>query len=98
MFTGGSLLYGATGRTDLVGPKSTLELVPDRLDEVPQGEVWVCCDSGYRASVAASICDHPGHQIVLINDDYGNAGAAGLEDERPTAGTSAIKVAGVDAR
>jgi hydroxyacylglutathione hydrolase len=26
VFTGGSMLYGATGRTDLVGPESTLEL------------------------------------------------------------------------
>jgi glyoxylase-like metal-dependent hydrolase (beta-lactamase superfamily II)/rhodanese-related sulfurtransferase len=51
----------------------------DRLDEVPQGEVWVYCGSGYRASVAASILDRPGRQVVLINDDY----AAGLEDEHP---------------
>ena len=29
----------------------------DRLDEVPEGEVWVYCGSGYRASIAASILD-----------------------------------------
>src|SRR5699024_7440623 len=28
--------------------------LPHRLDEVPQGEVWVHCASGYRASIAAS--------------------------------------------
>ncbi len=56
----------------------------DRLDEVPRGEVWVYCGSGYRASIAASILDHPGRQMVLINDDYDNAVAAGLRDERPT--------------
>ena len=52
----------------------------------PPGEVWVYCGSGYRASIAASILDRPGRQIVLINDDYGNAVAAGLQDERPTDG------------
>ena len=61
-----------------------LHELPDRLDEVPQGEVWVYCGSGYRASIAASILDRPGRQIVLINDDYDNAVAAGLQDERPT--------------
>jgi len=66
-----------------------LHELADRLDEVPEGEVWVYCGSGYRASVAASILDRPGRQIVLINDGYDNAVAAALEDERPTAGTGA---------
>ena len=52
-----------------------------RLDEVPQGEVWIYCASGYRASVAASILDEPGRQVVLINDDYEAATAAGLEND-----------------
>ena len=47
--------------------------------------MWVYCGSGYRASIAASILDRPGRQIVLINDDYDNAVAAGLQDERPNA-------------
>ena len=29
----------------------------ERLDELPAGEIWVHCASGYRASVAASILD-----------------------------------------
>ena len=66
-----------------------LHELADRLDEVPEGEVWVYCGSGYRASIAASILDRPGRQIVLINDNYDNAGAVGLEDERPTAGAAA---------
>ena len=53
-----------------------------RLDEVPTGQVWVYCGSGYRASIAASVLDSPGRQVVLINDSYDNAGKAGLE-ERP---------------
>ncbi len=58
-----------------------LHELADRLDEVPQGEVWIYCASGYRASVAASILDEPGRQVVLINDDYEAATAAGLEND-----------------
>jgi rhodanese-related sulfurtransferase len=75
-----------------------LHELPDRLDEVPRGEVWVYCGSGYRASVAASILDRRGRRIVLINDDYDNAVAAGLEDERPTEGAAAAEAARADAR
>jgi rhodanese-related sulfurtransferase len=46
--------------------------------------VWVYCGSGYRASIAASVLDRPGRQVVLVNDSYGAAAEAGLEDERPT--------------
>jgi hydroxyacylglutathione hydrolase len=52
----------------------------DRLDEVPQGEVWVYCGSGYRASIAASVLDRPGRSVVLVSDSYESAGKAGLED------------------
>lgn len=58
----------------------------DRIGEVPEGEVWVYCGSGYRASIAASVLDRPGRQVVLINDSYGAAAEAGLEDECPTEG------------
>ncbi|WP_089338570.1 MBL fold metallo-hydrolase [Blastococcus mobilis] len=58
-----------------------LHELADRLDEVPRGEVWVYCGSGYRASIAASVLDRPGRSIVLINDSYDAAGKAGLEDE-----------------
>ena len=70
-----------------------LHELADRLDEVPRGEVWVYCGSGYRASIAASILDRPGRKMVLINDDYANA--AGLQDKRPTEGAAA---ADADAR
>ena len=55
-----------------------------RIDEVPDGAVWVHCGSGYRASIAASVLDRPGRQVVLIDDSYDAAKAAGLEDERST--------------
>jgi hydroxyacylglutathione hydrolase len=66
-----------------------LHELADRLDEVPQGEVWVYCGSGYRASIAASVLDRPGRSVVLVNDSYDAASAAGLEDERPTEGAGA---------
>ncbi|MDP9434979.1 MAG: MBL fold metallo-hydrolase [Actinomycetota bacterium] len=66
-----------------------LHELADRLDEVPTGEVWVYCGSGYRASIAASVLDTPGRQVVLINDSYSSAQQAGLEDERPTEGAGA---------
>ncbi|MCF6510100.1 MBL fold metallo-hydrolase [Blastococcus sp. MG754426] len=56
-----------------------LHELADRLDEVPQGEVWVYCGSGYRASIAASVLDRPGRSVVLVNDSYGAAGEVGLE-------------------
>ena len=40
----------------------------DRVDEVPTGEVWTYCGSGYRSSIAASIIDHPERTVVLIDD------------------------------
>ncbi|SFF43394.1 MBL fold metallo-hydrolase [Blastococcus tunisiensis] len=56
-----------------------LHELADRLGEVPQGEVWVYCGSGYRASIAASVLDRPGRSVVLVNDPYEAAGKAGLE-------------------
>jgi hydroxyacylglutathione hydrolase len=50
-----------------------------RIEEVPDGELWVYCGSGYRAAIAASVLDRPGRELVLINDSYDAAKAAGLE-------------------
>ena len=44
-----------------------------RLDEVPHGEVWVHCASGYRASIAASLLDRAGRTIVAIDDEWAAA-------------------------
>ena len=62
-----------------------LHQLADRLDEVGPGDVWVYCGSGYRASVAASVLDRPGRDVILVNDSYANAQAAGLEGGRPAA-------------
>jgi hydroxyacylglutathione hydrolase len=53
------------------------DLLP-RLGEVPDGEVWVHCRSGYRAIVAASILDTAGRTVVAIDDEYDHAAEAGL--------------------
>lgn len=55
----------------------------ERVDDVAHGEVWVYCGSGYRASIAASILDRPGRDLVLINDSYDRAADAGLHTEQP---------------
>lgn len=50
-----------------------------RLDEVPAGEVWVHCASGYRASIVASVLAAHGHHVVAVDDDFAqHAGQAGL--------------------
>ena len=48
-----------------------------RQHEVPPGEVWVHCKSGYRASIGASLMDAAGRHVVHIDDDWDNAEPAG---------------------
>ena len=50
----------------------------DRIDEVPDGEVWVHCASGYRASIAASVLAARGRRVVAIDDEFEKAGETGL--------------------
>ena len=50
----------------------------NRASDVPQGEIWVHCQGGYRASIAASIMVASGHQVVAVDDFYDNAESAGL--------------------
>ncbi|WP_433137240.1 MBL fold metallo-hydrolase [Actinomadura nitritigenes] len=49
-----------------------------RLDDVPTGEVWVHCQSGYRASIAASILAAAGRRVVAIDDEYRTDSLTGL--------------------
>ena len=55
-----------------------LHELPVRLAELPDGEVWVHCQSGYRASVAAALLDAAGRNVVLIDDDFSRAQQRGL--------------------
>ncbi len=49
-----------------------------RIDEVPDGVVWVYCGSGYRASIAASLIDATGRTPIAIDDSFENAEKVGL--------------------
>jgi rhodanese-related sulfurtransferase len=51
--------------------------LPARIGDVPEGEVWVHCQAGYRASVAASFLDAAGRAVVAVDDEYPRAARAG---------------------
>ncbi len=57
-----------------------IDEILQRLDDVPDDTVWVHCASGFRASIAASLLDRAGKDVVLIDDQYENAAKAGLEE------------------
>jgi hydroxyacylglutathione hydrolase len=59
--------------------------LPHRVDEVPDGELWVHCASGYRASIAASVLDAAGRRLVAIDDSFANAEKVGLHLVGPDA-------------
>lgn len=67
-----------------------LHEVVARMDEVPSGEVWVHCASGYRASIAASLLAAAGRKVVAIDDSFvRSAAAAGLPLEAEASRASA---------
>ena len=43
--------------------------VPSRLEELPKGEIWVYCASGYRAAMAAGLLARSGRRPVLVTGD-----------------------------
>lgn len=62
-----------------------LDELERRADELADGEVWVHCASGFRASIAASLVDRAAsgqpsvsRSVVLIDDDFEQAVAQGL--------------------
>jgi len=54
-----------------------------RLDELPTGRLAIHCASGYRASIAASLLDGMGRDVVLVDDDWTNARTSGLAIATP---------------
>jgi hydroxyacylglutathione hydrolase len=56
-----------------------LHELPDRLDEIPAGRVWVHCAAGYRAAVAGSLLARAGRDVMVVSDQIGNATACGFE-------------------
>ncbi len=59
-----------------------LHLLRSRIKDLPDGEVWVHCASGYRAAIAASLLARAGLSPVLVDGQYGDpdtgAAAVGL--------------------
>jgi hydroxyacylglutathione hydrolase len=44
--------------------------VDRRAHELPDGELWVHCKSGYRAGIAASLLHRTGHSVVHVDDAW----------------------------
>ena len=55
-----------------------LHQLPDRLPELPGGPVWVHCQGGYRASIAASLLQAAGLAVTAVDGDFSRAADAGL--------------------
>ncbi|MEP7023947.1 MAG: MBL fold metallo-hydrolase [Actinomycetota bacterium] len=55
-----------------------LHHLPDRIPDLPPGPIWVHCQAGYRASVAASLLHAAGRAVTAIDDDFHRAALAGL--------------------
>ena len=49
-----------------------------RMGEVPSAEIWVHCQSGYRAAIGASLLQAAGRRVVTVDDELARAAAAGL--------------------
>lgn len=58
-----------------------LDELERRLDELPGETLLVHCATGFRASIAASLLDRGGRDVVLIDDDFANAAPAGMPME-----------------
>lgn len=56
--------------------------LPSRSSEIPRGQVWVHCHTGYRSTVVACMLAARGRPVIDIDDDFDNAEAAGVRLER----------------
>jgi hydroxyacylglutathione hydrolase len=70
-----------------------LHELPSRIRDVPALPVWVHCQGGYRASVAASLLQAAGHTVTIVDDDFAGAAAAGLPLARDAAPLGALSAA-----
>jgi glyoxylase-like metal-dependent hydrolase (beta-lactamase superfamily II)/rhodanese-related sulfurtransferase len=63
-----------------------LQDLPARIAQVPSGEVWVHCRSGFRAGIAAALLARAGRSVVHLDDDWERvAGSAVPRPGRPSA-------------
>jgi glyoxylase-like metal-dependent hydrolase (beta-lactamase superfamily II)/rhodanese-related sulfurtransferase len=49
-----------------------------RMSELPPVRLWVHCASGFRASIAASLIDRAGREVVFVDDEWPSAASSGL--------------------
>ena len=47
-----------------------LHELSQRLSEIPAGDVWVHCQSGYRSAIAASLLARAGRDVVHVDGDF----------------------------
>jgi len=62
-----------------------LHHLPARIPDLPPGPIWVHCQAGYRAAIAASILHAAGREVTAVDDDYQRAAQAGLPVTTATA-------------
>ena len=56
-----------------------IHAVLSHLESIPRKKLWIHCAGGYRAGVVASILAARGHDVVAVDDSFGdNAAKAGL--------------------
>jgi hydroxyacylglutathione hydrolase len=60
-----------------------LHELADRVSTLPDAPLWVHCQAGYRASIAASILHAAGHEVTAIDDNFDAAERAGLTIDAP---------------
>ncbi|GAB3767606.1 glyoxylase-like metal-dependent hydrolase (beta-lactamase superfamily II)/rhodanese-related sulfurtransferase [Nocardioides ginsengisegetis] len=56
--------------------------VADRAGELPAGELWVHCRSGYRAGIAASLLHRLGRRVVHVDDAWDRVSELDIPTER----------------
>jgi hydroxyacylglutathione hydrolase len=56
-----------------------LHELASRMNQIEPGEVWVHCQAGYRAAIAASMLAATGRRVVAIDDSFSAARQASLE-------------------
>jgi len=66
-----------------------LHELPGCLRQLPREPLWVHCQGGYRASIAASLLHAAGHTVTAVDGDFGRAASAGLPVTGPSGRTSA---------
>lgn len=55
----------------------------ERMADIPEGEVWVHCASGYRASAAVGLLERAGRSPVLVKDNFGGVDRTKLVESVP---------------